>query len=63
MEQNRLQSPVVWASLAAQALSVLVILGVFDTGISDTVNDLVAGVLQLLVVLGVLNNPTDGAGF
>ncbi len=63
MEQKRIQSPVVWASLAAQALSVLVMLGVLDTGISDAVNDLVAGLLQLLVVLGVLNNPTDGVGF
>ena len=63
MEQSRLKSPLVWTSLAAQALSVLVLLGVFDTGVSDAVNDLVAGLLQLLVVLGVLNNPKDGENF
>ena len=60
---GRLKSPVVWTSLAAQALSVMVLMGVFDTGVSDAVKDLVAGLLQLLVVLGVLNNPTDGSSF
>ncbi|MDD3212298.1 MAG: hypothetical protein PHY64_01420 [Eubacteriales bacterium] len=63
MNQNRLKSPVVWTSVAAQALSLLVLLGVFDTGVSDAVNSLVAGLLQLLVVLGVLNNPTDSNSF
>ncbi len=63
MEQNRLQSPVVWTSLAAQVLSVLVLLGVFDNGVSSAVNDLIAGLLQLLAVIGVLNNPTDSTSF
>jgi uncharacterized membrane protein len=63
MEQNRLKSPVVWTSLAAQVLSVLVLLGVFDSGVSTAVNSLIAGLLQLLVVVGVLNNPTDSTSF
>ncbi|MCE5344138.1 MAG: phage holin [Eubacteriales bacterium] len=63
MDQNRLKSPVVWTSLAAQVLSLMVLLGVFDNGVSTAVNALVAGLLQLLVVLGVLNNPTDSTGF
>jgi len=63
MQQNRLHSPVVWASVAAQVLSVLVALGVVDTGLNETLNSVVTAVLQLLVVLGVLNNPTDGEGF
>ncbi len=63
MDQNRLKSPVVWTSIAAQLLSLLVLLGVFDTGVSDAFNALIAGALQLLVVLGVLNNPTDSQSF
>ena len=63
MQQNRFQSPVVWASIAAQVLAVLVTLGTVDTGMSDTLNGVVAAVLQLLVILGVLNNPTNGESF
>lgn len=63
MNQSRLKSPVVWTSVTAQLLSVLVLLGVFGTGMSDALNNLVAGLLQLLVVLGVLNNPTDSDHF
>ncbi|NLI21744.1 MAG: holin [Clostridiales bacterium] len=63
MEQNRLKSPVVWAALAAQALTILVTLGAIDTGLSDAINAALAGVLQLLVMVGVLNNPTDGEHF
>ncbi len=63
MEQNRLKSPVVWTSIAAQVLSLLVLLGIVDTGLSNALNSVVAAALQLLVVLGVLNNPKDGENF
>lgn len=63
MEQNRLKSPVVWTSIAAQVLSLLVLVGVVDTGLSNALNSVVAAALQLLVVLGVLNNPKDGENF
>ena len=63
MEQNRLKSTVVWTSIAAQVLSLLVLLGVVDTGLSNALNSVVAAALQLLVVLGVLNNPKDGENF
>ena len=59
MEQNRWKSPVLWMSIVAQILSILVVTGVIDTGLTQTVNQAAAGVLQLLVVIGVLNNPTD----
>ena len=63
MKQKRYQSPVVWGAIAAQALAILVSLGAVDTGLSDTLNTLVVSVLQVLVALGVLNNPTDGEAF
>lgn len=63
MKQIRLQSPVVWASIAAQVLALLVTLGVLDTGLSDAFNAVVLSALQLLVAFGVLNNPTDSGAF
>lgn len=62
MEQNRFQSPVLWAALAAQLLSMLVLLGVIDTGMSEAIDGVVGAVLQLLAAFGVLNNPTNKNG-
>lgn len=63
MNQNRLRSPVVWAAIVAQALSILLALDVIDTGMSEAVQQLAAGILQLLTLFGVLNNPTERNGF
>lgn len=63
MSQNRLLSPVTLAAIAAQILSILVMVGVIDTPMSDAIEQLVASFLQLLVAFGVLNNPTDKANF
>lgn len=63
MAQSRFSSPVLWSSLAAQALVILVTLGVIDTGLSDAINSLVTSLLQLLVAFGVLNNPTSKSSF
>lgn len=60
---NRLMSPVTIAAVAAQILSILVMLGVIDTGASDALNAVVVAVLELLTVFGVLNNPTDKERF
>lgn len=62
IEQNRYQSAVLWGALAAQLLSMLVLLGVIDTGLSDAIEGVVASLLQLLVAFGVLNNPTNPSG-
>lgn len=62
MEQNRYRSAVLWSALAAQLLSMLVLLGVVDTGLSDAIEGVVASLLQLLVAFGVLNNPTNPSG-
>ena len=62
MEQNRFKSPVLWSALAVQLLSMLVLLGVIDTGLSEAIEGVVASLLQLLVAFGVLNNPTNPSG-
>ncbi|MGI6176676.1 MAG: phage holin [Christensenellales bacterium] len=59
MEQKRFKSPVLWAAIAAQIVSILLMVGAIDVALGDTINQVVGGVLQLGVLIGVLNNPTD----
>ena len=61
MIQNRFKSPVLWSALAAEVLSMLMVLGVIDTGLGDVIEGVIAALLELLVAFGVLNNPTDKA--
>ncbi|MBQ7845007.1 MAG: holin [Clostridia bacterium] len=63
MEQNRLLSPVTLAAIAAQLLSILVLAGVIDTGMSESIEGVVVAVLELLTTFGVLNNPTSKKTF
>jgi uncharacterized membrane protein len=65
MEQNRWKSPVVWAAIVAQIISLGQLTGIWakygiDTGV---IGDIAAGILQLLVIVGVLNNPTTPEKF
>ena len=61
--QNRLKSWVFWSSLAAQIISILTATEVIDFALGETFNAVVAGVLQMFVLFGVLNNPTDKENF
>ena len=63
MDQNRFKSPIVWASVVAQVLALLVALGAFDQAMSDTIKTAIVALLQVLVAFGVLNNPKDGEHF
>jgi phi LC3 family holin len=58
MDQNRFKSPVVWAAVVAQILTVLIVLDVINVAQQETINQVVAAVLQLLIAFGVINNPT-----
>lgn len=60
--QNRFKSPVFWAAIVAQVLTILVLTGVIGSETSEVINNTVAAVLQALVAFGVLNNPTNKAG-
>lgn len=61
MDQNRWRSKVLWAAIIAQVLAILSFTGVLQLiGVTEEWVSTVAGsVLQLLVLLGVINNPTD----
>ena len=60
--QNRFQSKVLWSAIVAQIIALAQLTGLFeqiglDAGI---VGNFAAGLLQLLVLVGILNNPVDG---
>ena len=59
-KQNRWKSKVLWAAIAAQVVAILAFTGVLKAiGITeDWLNTVIGGVLQLLVLFGVINNPT-----
>ena len=57
MEQSRFKSPVVWAAVVAQILTILIVVDVINVSQQEAINAVVASVLQLLVAFGVLNNP------
>ncbi len=63
MAQNRLLSPVTLSAIAAQLLSILVMVGVIDTGLSEAIEAAIVALLELLTAFGVLNNPTDKTKF
>lgn len=65
MEQSRWRSPVLWSAIVAQIIAIGQFAGLWvkigvDTGV---IGDVVASVLQLLVLFGILNNPTDMTKF
>jgi uncharacterized membrane protein len=63
--QNRLKSPVVWASLAALLFFVLKTWGLLEwMGLTkDSYDELISLLLAALTAFGVLNNPTDAKNF
>lgn len=65
MLQNRLRSPVVWASLAALLFFVLKTFGLLEwIGLTkDSYDELITLIIAALTTFGVLNNPTDQQNF
>lgn len=57
--QNRFKSKVLWAAITAQVLSVLVLTAVITPTESETINTIIGSVLQILTLLGIVNNPTS----
>ena len=63
MTRNRFKSPVLWSTLVAQLLSILLAIGVIDIGQSSIVNTIAAAILEILTIFGILNNPTSKDSF
>ncbi len=58
-KQSRWRSKVLWAAILAQIVSILMMVGVIDVGAGEVINNVGGGVLQLLALFGIINNPTD----
>jgi uncharacterized membrane protein len=59
--QSRWRSPILWAAIAGQLISLAQLTGAFkaiglDAGLTGNV---VAGIIQLAVIVGILNDPTN----
>lgn len=65
MTQNRWKSKVLWGTIIAQVLALLGMFGLYaKLGITqEWLQGVLIGILQLLGILGVLNNPTDKDNF
>lgn len=57
--QNRFKSKVLWLSIASLIVSSLITLNVVSVAESEQFNVIIANVLDVLALLGILNNPTD----
>jgi uncharacterized membrane protein len=59
--QSRWKSAVLWAAIAAQVIALGQMTGIWTAiGIdAGLVGDVVAGILQVLAIVGIINNPTD----
>jgi len=60
-KQSRWKSAVLWTAIVAQVIAILQLTGAFKAIGLDAgyVGNVTATVLQLLVIIGVVNNPTD----
>ena len=63
MEQNRFKSPVVWASIATLFVGLLMQIGVIGDSENQQIMTVVGTAIELLTVIGVLNNPTSKDSF
>ena len=61
MEQSRWNSKVLWAAIIAQVIAIGQLTGVWaQIGVdAGRLGNILAAILQLLVIVGVVNNPTD----
>jgi uncharacterized membrane protein len=63
-QQNRLKSKLLWAAVIAQVIALGQLTGVWaKLGIdAGTAGDVAAGILQLFVIAGIVNDPTNSTG-
>ena len=61
IKQNRWESKVLWASVIAQVVVLGQLTGLFAAIGVDAgwVQDVLTAILQMAVIIGIINNPTD----
>jgi len=60
---SRFKSRVVWVAVLAQIVIILQLTGVLTISQIEAVNGVAAAVIQVLVLFGILNNPTSSDSF
>lgn len=63
VKQERWKSVVAWGAIVSQILAILVLTKVIGPELAEGLRVAIVGILQALVGFGVLNNPTNKAGF
>jgi uncharacterized membrane protein len=65
IKQSRWSSKLLWAAIIAQVIAIGQLTGIFERiGIdAGLVGDVSAAILQLLVIIGVVNDPTNKEGW
>ena len=60
MKQKRLHSKVVWTAVLAQ---LLLIITLYNKDIAEPIKIIGMAVIEILTLVGILNNPTDKDNF
>lgn len=63
MNQDRLKSKVVWLAVLAQLVIIAQVTGILTISDIEIINVSVTAVIQILVLMGILNNPVDKNNF
>lgn len=58
MKQKRWKSKVLWIAIIAQVVTILQLTGVIELTDAEMINNIATGILQLLVLLGIINDAT-----
>lgn len=58
--KERLKSKVVWLAILAQ---VVVVVAVFSPQIAEELKAISIPIIEIVTLIGILNNPTDKEGF
>ena len=60
MNQKRLTSPIVWTAVLAQ---ILLVITLFNQEIAEPIKVIGTAVIEILTLVGILNNPTNKKGW
>lgn len=63
MKQDRLKSKVVWLAVLAQVIIIAQVTGVLTISQIEIVNTGATALIQIFVLFGILNSPTDADNF
>lgn len=62
MKQSRFKSKVLWASIAGQIMLILNTFKILTPDTNSKLNIVIPSILSILVIFGVINNPTNSDG-